>query len=272
MSPSSPNAEGATTSRFQLPPPPASGGADASEPPAPPVSSAPPAYPAYSGYAAAPTSAAGPDGREYRPGSNGRAIAALCCGILGFVPFASIAAIVLGILALAQLRRVVQNGRGMAVIGIVLGSLWVAGALALVVFALTSSPDRAESGALVPGQTVEVSDLRPGDCFDGVPATDGTPMTDATSVACSEPHEGQLAAVVTLPAGPWPGQKDAALRAASTCSTAVPSGLRVEDSGRVQLIYLYPSTQASWRIDRSVACILVDPDGGHLTHSVLKPE
>jgi hypothetical protein len=269
VNPSSPNGEGATTSRFQLPPPPTSGVGDASAPPVPPVppvSSAPPAYPEFPGYAA------DPDGREYRPGSNGRAIAALCCGVLGFVPFASIAAIVLGIVALAQLRRVVQNGRGMAVAGIVLGSLWVAGAVALVVFAVTSTPDRDESGALVPGQTVQVSDLRLGDCFDGVPATDGTPMTDATSVACSEPHEGQLAALATLPAGPWPGLEAAALRAESTCSTAVPSGVRVEDRGRVQLIYLYPSSQASWRADRGVSCILVDPDGGHLTHSVLNPQ
>ncbi len=274
MSPSSPNEEDTGSPRFlQLPPPPASGTA----PPVPSAPSAPAAspaaYPAYPSYPAAPTVPSGIDDREYRPGHNGLAIAALCCGVAVFVPFASIAAVVLGIVALGQLRRVVQKGRGMAIAGIALGSLWIAGVLALIAFAVTSSPDREGStGALVADQTVDVSDLRPGDCFDGLPTIDDTTMSEVTSAACSDPHEAQVAAAVTLPEGPWPGRDDAALRAESTCSTAVPSGVRVEDADRVQLMYLYPSTPTEWRLSRGVLCVLVDPDGGHLTHSVLNPQ
>lgn len=119
MSPSSPNAEDTTSSSsLPLPSPPASGTLGA------PVPSA--ARPAYSTYPAAPTLAPGQDDREYRPGTNGLAIAALCCGIAGLMPVAAILGIVLGFVALRQLRRVTQNGRGMATTGIVLGSLWLA--------------------------------------------------------------------------------------------------------------------------------------------------
>ena len=123
MSPSSPNGEDTTSSStLPLPPPPASGT------PGVPVPSA--AHPAYSTYPAAPTLAPGRRDREYRPGTNGLAIAALCCGIAGLMPAAAIVGVVLGFVALRQLRRVVQNGRGMAITGIVLGSLWLAAIIA----------------------------------------------------------------------------------------------------------------------------------------------
>ena len=280
MSPASPNEEDTTSSRFlQLPPPPVPGAADAPAPPAPSPPSAPlasptahAAYPAYPGYPVAPTAPPGSDDREYRPGHNGLAIAALCCGVAVFVPFASFAAIVLGIVALGQVRRVVQKGRGMAIAGIVLGSLWIAGALAFIVFAVTSSPDRDATGALAPDQQVGLSDLRPGDCFDGLPAIDDAQLSEVTSAGCAQPHEAQVVASVTLPEGPWPGREDAALRAESMCSTSVRSRVRVADLDRVSLVYVYPSTPAQWRQSRGAMCVLVDPDGGHLTHSVLNPD
>ena len=65
--------------------------------------------------------------RTPMPGSNGLAIAALCCGIAGLVPIAAVAAIVLGIVALNQLRDRIQRGKGLAIAGLVLGVLWLVG-------------------------------------------------------------------------------------------------------------------------------------------------
>ncbi|WP_207556095.1 DUF4190 domain-containing protein [Intrasporangium flavum] len=273
MSPSSPNGEDSNASRsFQLPPPPASDGFGVPAPVAPP-SYPPPAAPPYDvGYPAAPTPPPGLDDREHRPGTNGLAIAALCCGIAGFVPFASFVAVALGIVALSQLRRVVQAGRGMAIAGIVLGSLWILGILAFIVFAVASTPDRdASTGALNPDQQVGLSDLVPGDCFDGLPTIDDAQLSEVTSASCDQPHEAQVVASVTLPEGPWPGREDAALRAESMCSTSIRSRVQVADIDRVSLVYVYPSTPSQWRQSRSAMCVLVDPDGGHLTHSVLNP-
>ncbi len=58
-----------------------------------------------------------------RPKTNSLAIASLCCGIgqllVGIV--AGIPAIVLGFVAIYQIRRTGEGGRGMAIAGIVLG-------------------------------------------------------------------------------------------------------------------------------------------------------
>ena len=64
---------------------------------------------------------------------NGMAIAALVCGVAGFmVFFTGPVAVILGIVALNQ--RVDGAGRGMAIAGIVLGSLVTIGAILLFVF------------------------------------------------------------------------------------------------------------------------------------------
>lgn len=67
-----------------------------------------------------------------RPGANGLAIAALVCGILWGFGFLSIVALVLGIVAIGQTRSRGQQGRGMAIAGVVLGGIGIVGAIASV--------------------------------------------------------------------------------------------------------------------------------------------
>jgi type IV secretory pathway VirB2 component (pilin) len=70
--------------------------------------------------------------------TNGLAIAALCCAIGQVIagPFAGIAAIVLGLLSLKQIRLSGQDGRGMAITGLVLGIVGTILAVLLIVMAL----------------------------------------------------------------------------------------------------------------------------------------
>lgn len=78
----------------------------------------PPGYPGYPGYAPPPP-------------TNGLAIGALVAGIVGWsvLPFiSSIVAIILGHVALVQIRRTGEQGKGMALAGLILG---YAGALVL---------------------------------------------------------------------------------------------------------------------------------------------
>ncbi|ATL65687.1 DUF4190 domain-containing protein [Nocardia terpenica] len=70
------------------------------------------------------------------PGTNGLAIATLVTGILGvcIVPW------VLGFIALNQIKKSGQKGRGMAVWGMVIATLWlVIGVIVGVVSATTSN-------------------------------------------------------------------------------------------------------------------------------------
>jgi len=77
--------------------------------------------------------------------TNGFAIAALILGFIGFLtPLCSIAAIVFGIIALNQIKNdTTIEGKGMAIAGLVCGSiilvLWLALIVVLVVFAVMDS-------------------------------------------------------------------------------------------------------------------------------------
>jgi hypothetical protein len=95
-------------SREPTPPPP-------SPPPPPPPQPASPAY-----------GAGGSTGPK--TGTNGLAIAALVCGIVGCFTITAIAAIVLGFVARNQIEQSggTQQGSGMALAGIILGFIWLA--------------------------------------------------------------------------------------------------------------------------------------------------
>jgi hypothetical protein len=102
-------------------------------PPPPPQYGAPPAgYPSYGGAYSAPA------------GTNGMAIASLvssvagiaCCGI------GAIVGLVLGIVALNQIKQTNQDGRGLAIAGIVIGGIGIAAGLVYFLFVLIGMQSR----------------------------------------------------------------------------------------------------------------------------------
>jgi hypothetical protein len=97
--------------------------------------------PGYIGYGQAPA-AAGPGqwhaagwGPPVPPaaGTNGMAIAGFVLGLLGLFVISAILGIVFGSVALSRIRRTYQQGKGLAIAGIVLGSCWLAFYLILIV-------------------------------------------------------------------------------------------------------------------------------------------
>jgi Domain of unknown function (DUF4190) len=70
--------------------------------------------------------------------TNPLAIAALCCAIGQFIagPFAGIAAIVLGSISLKQIRLTGEDGRGLAMTGLILGIVGTLLGVLLIVFFL----------------------------------------------------------------------------------------------------------------------------------------
>jgi Domain of unknown function (DUF4190) len=70
--------------------------------------------------------------------TNALAIAALCCAIGQVIvgPFAGIAAIVLGAISLKQIRVTGEDGRGLAITGLVVGIVGTVLAVLLIVFVL----------------------------------------------------------------------------------------------------------------------------------------
>ena len=74
-------------------------------------------------------------GPGYQPRrTNGLAIASMVCGICGFVYLIpAVLGIVFGIIAVRQTNRDKTDGRGMAIAGIVTGTVWLIGLVVLVV-------------------------------------------------------------------------------------------------------------------------------------------
>jgi type IV pilus assembly protein PilA len=75
--------------------------------------------------------------------TSGKAVASLICGLLFFIPLLFIAAIVLGHLALSEIRKSAGRlkGEGMAIAGLVLGYIEIAGIPLILIIAAIAIPN-----------------------------------------------------------------------------------------------------------------------------------
>jgi hypothetical protein len=182
-----------------------------------------------------------------RGGTNGFAIASLIFGILGGVLFG----IIFGIVALAQIRKRGQGGRGLAITGLVASGFWVLLLVVGITFAIVSGGDGGKDGS------VAVTRLDPGDCVNGLEESES--VQDFPVVPCSGPHEGEVFAVFDLANGPWPGDPEVQRQAQDRCQQELPKYAGTL-AGDLDLYYLRP-LERLWWIDRSVTCIATDMSG-----------
>ncbi|WP_051830979.1 DUF4190 domain-containing protein, partial [Streptomyces novaecaesareae] len=203
--------------------------------------------------------------------TNGFAVGSLVTGLVLVAPVA----LVFGIVALVQINRRRERGFGMAVTGVVLGTI---GTVLLALLLGAGDFSSARGGRFgqapkPPAGSVHWSDLKVGDCYS---SPEGGSVTGAEGdetvywvrrVACSDPHHGEVAGTVKLPGsnGPYPGEKEARESAGRLCRKvlddyaldqwAVPDGM--DD------VYLYP-TARNWAAgERYVTCAFEDRDDQH---------
>jgi hypothetical protein len=90
---------------------------------------------------------AAPTGAPAVPGApvetSGKAILSLVCGLLFFIPLAFVAAIVFGHLGLSEIRKSAGRlkGEGLAMAGLVLGYVWIAGIPVILIIAAIAIPN-----------------------------------------------------------------------------------------------------------------------------------
>ncbi|CAL9570954.1 hypothetical protein SUDANB176_04838 [Streptomyces sp. enrichment culture] len=229
---------------------------------------APPQFPYGGGPGFAPYGLYGPYGPRPPAAVNGVAIAALVFGVLCFLPAVGL---VLGLVALRQIRRRGERGRGMAIAGSVLSSLglalWVASlATGVAADVWEGFKDGARGNGILA--------LRKGDCFNAPGGLEGLAY-EADRVPCAGEHDGEVFALVTLPDGAYPGDARLTDTADERCyalqdayamdSWAVP--------GDVDVYYLVPSRE-SWRYgDREITCVFGNRDAqATLTGSLRRDE
>ena len=204
-------------------------------------------------------------------GTNGLATAALATGIGGiFFGLAAPVAIGLGIAALVQLKKRSESGKGMAIAGLVIGSLTTIGYLvlfgALIAFGSTvddnyGAPEPVSSS---PADITYVEYLAVGDCFD-----DGEDENEAIRKPCAEPHDAEIIADVTLPAGAYPGEKGVRKAAESGCATDFGKYIGTpEDESELESAYWSPDEGLWNHDDRRVICAAYGPGDEPLTGSV----
>ncbi|MFF7606781.1 DUF4190 domain-containing protein [Streptomyces parvulus] len=209
----------------------------------------PPAGQAHGPYGAYPT----------RPSVNGLAIAAFVLGVLCFVPAVGL---VLGLVALGQIKRRGERGKGFAVAGSVLSSvglvLW---ALSLTTGAANDFWDGFRDAARGEGTAYG---LEKGQCFTTPSGSLQGVTYDVDEVPCDEAHDGEVFASFELPGGAFPGDAEITRAADDRCYALQDSYAmdRWALPGDVDVYYLTP-TADSWRTgDREITCLFGNTDEG----------
>ena len=199
---------------------------------------------------------AAPSGRQ---GRDGLAITSL---VLGIIPvFVGILGIVFGIIALVRIRRSGRRGRGLAIAGIVLGSLWFVGVASAVAIGVANTVDRADDGVVVARGSVAATELRTGDCPTSLP--DGTTRTLSVG-PCTEPHVAEVFASFPISSGAYPGEAEVKRFGGGGCTERLAGYVGPGREDEFDVVFLYP-TDMSWRLgDRAVSCLATAPDGATL--------
>ncbi|MFF0592788.1 DUF4190 domain-containing protein [Streptomyces antibioticus] len=195
---------------------------------------------------------------------NGVAIAALVLGVLCFLPAVGL---ILGIVALVQIRRRGERGKGMAVTGAVLSSV----GLALWALMLATSAGTDFWEGFEEGVAESSFSLDRGDCFDVPGPGFDEDVYDVDEVPCAGEHEGEVFAVVPVTGRDFPGDDRVTALAEDKCWTlrsayAMDTWALGED---VDVYYLVP-TADSWDWgDHEVTCVFASVDeSGTLTGSL----
>ncbi|MFE7586071.1 DUF4190 domain-containing protein [Streptomyces gardneri] len=214
-------------------------------------------------YAAGPYGQPGAPGPYGQPGrtTNGLAISSLISGIVCCLPPLGM---ILGLIALPQIKKKDQAGKGLAVAGIVLSAvsslLLVVG---LVTGAIGSAVDGFRKGVDEASRTKSPFSLRTGQCF----GDDGKLKDyaeDVEIVDCAKPHDGEVSGRFKLTGyDKWPGESEIEAVAEKRCETV--NAAYALDTWAVPVnvwVYYYMPSSQSWRLgDRTVICAFASEDG-----------
>jgi Septum formation len=170
--------------------------------------------------------------------TSGFAIASLVFGSVGGI----LLSVIFGVIALGKTKPGGQRGRGLAIGGLVLSGVWaVVIAVAIAVVALS------------PSQTVSAHDIKAGDCFAELPK--GNRISSVDTISCDRPHVAEVAGVVTIPDGPYPGDSGFGTygtKCKDSLGSYSPTALLDPDVD----LAIMPPTQDSWqRGDREMVCV-----------------
>ncbi|MBQ9919119.1 MAG: septum formation family protein, partial [Microbacterium sp.] len=245
-----------------------------SVPPAPgghPAPVAPGGYPVPpAGYAAVPPgfrygAPAPVPGAEQR--TNTVAIVAI---VLGFV--FPIGGIIAGSVALAQVKRTGEKGRGLAIGGIVAGAVMmvlsiIVGIALFLLFTLgAASSAGSPLDPFLPPAENETFALPVGTCLDELATTY---ITSDNVLDCAQPHNFEIFSSFLVDDGAFPGESVFEEQAYEKCDAAFAAfvGIPYADS-TLEYTYLSPTKETWAQGDREILCMIFDPSVAQTTGSL----
>jgi len=217
-------------------------------------------------------------------GVSGLAIASFVLGLLGVFLLTAVLSVILGIAAMAEIRRSGQRGRGLAIAGFALSGVWVALIVGLIVLgavtggsggsnppssapASPASHSPATTQASTPA-SVNVFSLPVGTCFDN-PSGNLFSINSVTPISCSRAHNAQVFAQFNAKGTSFPGTAAMERRADNGCNARITGHL---DQSRVtstmSLHFIFPRQLAWDSGQRRISCLVVDTSRD-LTSSLL---
>ena len=177
--------------------------------------------------------------------------------------FLLILGVIFGVVALADVRRTRQSGKGLAIAGLVLSALWLGAWLTFIGAAFVTGFQQAASQQSASSTGFR---LKPGQCFDRPQSS----QTAAVTVRdCAKPHDAEAFAVEPISGSTYPGLDTVEGIGDRKCPNDsdrwLTPGMNYPDFA---VHYLYPE-QSSWsRGDRSVICFYRRVDGAPMTGHV----
>ena len=160
-------------------------------------------------------------------------------------------------------RNAEEGGRDvspLAVIGIIFGFIALVG-VAVGVLAVVTHGFRHKT--VITYRPAAVFGLRPGQCVDS-----GSNALKFTVLSCARPHDAEVFAAFTLPAGPWPGTSAVRADAGNGCASRFNSYIDPQlATASLTQEYVYPNRGAWQAGERTVVCEVSAVDG-RLTGSV----
>ncbi|MFJ6560314.1 DUF4190 domain-containing protein [Streptomyces sp. NPDC091412] len=200
-----------------------------------------------------------PAGQPVQPTLNGFAVTALVTSLVCLAPLG----LIFGIVALVQISRKGQRGKGLAIAGIsVSGAVLLLAALVAGTadFKVWTLPGRDSSGEVTRSGWTTILSLRTGDCFN--PGTeierDKSTLNDASVelVPCDTSHRGEAYASFTLSGQrDFPGTDTIAAIAMPRCAKLfLDYSLDPVAHGPLQTYYYYPAEQSWAAGNRTVRC------------------
>ncbi|MGW2557720.1 DUF4190 domain-containing protein [Streptomyces sp. NPDC001514] len=203
-----------------------------------------------------------PYGVPPRPSTNGFAIGSLVAGIVCCLPPLGL---VLGLIALAQIKRKGQDGRGLATAGTVLSV--ISTMLMTVAFAtggVGAAWDGFREAVNESARSRSTLDLRTGQCFNTPGATLEEETESVEVVPCTGPHDAEVSGTFTLHGfDSWPGETAIQSQAGPGCedrnNTYTLDWWAVPEHAET---YYHMPSKRSWRFgDRTITCTFAATEG-----------